>query len=469
MDDLNEHFSCWPWQHWAQLRPSATALTTEHEYFTWQQVHEQVESYSAGLVAQGIARQQVVAAVSSNRIELIWLHLACLRVGARFVVVSPSDTKLNLRVKLNTIGAAYVYFSSSDLVVSGPWQQFQLLSKNPFSIPVTWQPSRIASLVFTSGSTGVPKAVAHSIDNHLASASGLLSWLPFSKQDNWLLSLPLYHVSGLAIIWRWLLIGATLTVKPDTDLLTALQGVTHASLVPTQLQRVLKALSEQETDIHLNQVLLGGAVIPVELTNRAKMAGIECWAGYGMTELASTVTVKRANDHFGVGSVLPNRELMIKDKQVFLKGDTLCLGYFKDGTLTPVVDEEGWFATRDLGEIVNGELTVIGREDNMFISGGENIYPEEIERVLLSHPDITQALVFPVSDAEFGQRPIAVIETIQELAPQYINEYLAATIARFKCPDSYYSWPVSLPVAGIKVARSSVKKWLSEQQMSSSH
>ena len=115
---------------------------------------------------------------------------------------------------------------------------------------------------------------------------------------------------------------------------------------------------------------------------------------------------------------------------------------------------------------MNGELTVIGREDNMFITGGENIYPEEIEKALLSHPDIIQTLVFPVSDAEFGQRSIAVIETIQELAPQYINEYLAATIARFKCPDSYYSWPVSLPVAGNKVARSSVKKWLNEQQMS---
>ncbi|MCG7495837.1 o-succinylbenzoate--CoA ligase [Vibrio sp. Of7-15] len=466
MANLNDHFSCWPWEHWAQLRPSATALITEHKHFTWQQLYELVKGYSAGLIAQGVARHQVVAAVSANCTELIWLQLACLRVGARLVVISSSENELNLRVKLDTVGASHVWFANQELVTSGSWPSLKLQLKVPVSIPVTWQPSHIASFVFTSGSTGAPKAVAHSIDNHLSSASGLLSWLPFSSQDNWLLSLPLSHVSGLAIVWRWLLVGAALTVKPKTDLLTALQGVTHVSLVPTQLQRVLDVLQANNLEIKLHQVLLGGAVIPVELTSRAKQAGIECWVGYGMTELASTVTAKPADEHPGVGYVIPNRELMIKDRQIFLRGKTLCLGYFQKGAITPIVDEQGWFATRDLGEVVNGELRVIGRADNMFISGGENIYPEEIERALLSHPHILQALVFPVPDAEFGERPVAVVEASQDLVPQEVNQHLQTLIAKFKCPDDYYTWPASLPVAGIKVARSSVQKWLNEQRHS---
>ena len=104
---------------------------------------------------------------------------------------------------------------------------------------VCWHGERLVSMTLTSGSTGLPKAAVHSASAHLASAAGVLALMPFAAEDDWLLSLPLFHVSGQGIIWRWLLAGARLTVRDRQPLEQALLGCTHASLVPTQLWRLL--------------------------------------------------------------------------------------------------------------------------------------------------------------------------------------------------------------------------------------
>ncbi|STU94370.1 O-succinylbenzoic acid--CoA ligase [Klebsiella pneumoniae subsp. ozaenae] len=112
----------------------------------------------------------------------------------------------------------------------------------------------------------LPKAAVHSANAHLASAAGVLALMPFAAGDDWLLSLPLFHVSGQGIVWRWLLAGARLTVRDKQPLAQMLHGCTHASLVPTQLWRLLN----DDAAVSLKAVLLGGASIPVELTERAR-------------------------------------------------------------------------------------------------------------------------------------------------------------------------------------------------------
>lgn len=479
MTDRKSDFVTWPWHHWADRQPKAIALSMGDEQFSWQELSCKIDAYAVGLAGQGVRRDQIVAAVSANNLELIWLQLVCLRLGAALVVINPRHTLPELQEKLTTVAAHHLWFAESpDAEPLGDhWHAIRLVL--PESMPVAikmptainrldteWQPTRLASLVFTSGSTGLAKAVAHSAGNHLASAAGLLARLPFTAQDSWLLSLPLYHVSGLAIVWRWLYAGARLALAEGRDLTAELSRVSHASLVPTQLHRVLNQW-EFETKyplfkqrFRLKQVLLGGAVIPVELTERARKAGIHCWVGYGMTEAASTVTAKPADATSGVGLVLPRRRLQLKDGQIMVQGDTLCLGYYQAGTLIPVTDSGGWFATKDLGNVADGELFILGRIDNMFISGGENIHPEEIERALLSHPHIRQAVVFSVPEPEFGQRPVAVIDCELPLATEKINQYLHGKLAKFKWPDCYYPLPANLPGNGVKLARSSVQRWL---------
>lgn len=162
---------------------------------------------------------------------------------------------------------------------------------------VAWQPQRLSSMTLTSGSTGLPKAAVHTCQAHLASAEGVLSLIPFGKDDDWLLSLPLFHVSGQGILWRWLFAGARMTVREKQPLEQMLAGCTHASLVPTQLWRLLM----NQTPVSLKAVLLGGAAIPVALTEQARAQGIRCWCGYGLTEFASTVCAKEADGQADVG------------------------------------------------------------------------------------------------------------------------------------------------------------------------
>ncbi|WP_228735808.1 AMP-binding protein, partial [Klebsiella quasipneumoniae] len=180
---------------------------------------------------------------------------------------------------------------------------------------------------------------------HLASAAGVLALMPFAAEDDWLLSLPLFHVSGQGIMWRWLLAGARLTVRDKQPLAQMLQGCTHASLVPTQLWRLLN----DGAALSLKAVLLGGAAIPVELTERARGQGVRTYCGYGLTEFASTVCAKEADGAADVGAPLPGREMKIVAGEVWLRAASMAAGYWRDGQLLPLTNDEGWFATRDRG------------------------------------------------------------------------------------------------------------------------
>jgi O-succinylbenzoic acid--CoA ligase len=496
-DDISA-FTCWPWQHWAALRPEQIALSFDQQSFTWLALSELVDTHASQLCIQGIKQGHVVAAISANGLDVLCLYLACLRLGACCVVLNPKQSEFELQAKLVTLAAQYVWFADpqtqlAEAVILSTESMLEFGVSvlptitadktvaaiddldNSQASDIQWQPKRLASLVFTSGSSGAAKAVAHSGENHLASAAGLLAKFSFQQADSWLLSLPLFHVSGLAIVWRWLAVGARLVLPEQKPLLSQLTEVTHASLVPTQLQRFLVELTsaanntvKSKVENKLKRVLLGGAVIPVALTDSAKQANIECWLGYGMTETASTVTAKLADSSAGVGQVLPHRQLRLQDKQIMVQGAILGLGYYHKGALRPMTDNSGWLATGDLGAFTDDELFILGRRDNMFISGGENIHPEQIERILLSHPAITQALVFPCADPEFGQRPVAVIESTVTLEQAELCDYLLGKLAKFMWPVHYYYLPSALDLppelqtTGIKLARSSVQHWLAK-------
>lgn len=462
MADIEHGFTTWPWQHWTKERPEEVALSFGNTSVTWLQLSSKVEGFAGGLIKQGVKRDEIVVAVSDNRIELIWLHLAAIRVGARFVALPARISDVELIEKLHTLSAHYIWLEKSDREIDIDYFPLELTSSSRRVIPVTWQPTRAASLVFTSGSTGKAKAVVHSINNHLYSAVGLLSMMSFSEQDSWLLSLPLSHVSGLAIVWRWLTAGGKLVLTKREELLSALSTVTHASLVPTQLQRVLQMREENETT-SLKQVLLGGSAIPVELVAQAKLQGIDCWVGYGMTEMASTVAAKRADSTSGVGQVIPNRHIRFRDQEIQVSGKSLCLGYLVGQKILTVCDDDGWFSTKDLGRANEGELFIHGRKDNMFISGGENIHPEEIEAVLLTYPDISRVVVVGVDSEEYGERPVAVVESCTALDTEQFNHFLEGRLDKIKWPDRYYPLPSELQLSEVKINRNSVKSWLLTQ------
>lgn len=448
-------FTDWPWRHWRARYAEKPALRLGDDTLSWRQLCEKVDGLACGFQQQGVGEGDGVMLLAHNHPRALLAWLALLQCGARILPVNPQLPRPLLDVLLPQMTLRHA------LVLDGGYDALPALtlSATAGAHAAEWSPDRLASMTLTSGSTGLPKAAVHTCAAHLASARGVLALMPYGPDDDWLLSLPLFHVSGQGILWRWLEAGARLTVREKQPLDQALRGCTHASLVPTQLWRLLNA----QCPLALRAVLLGGAAIPVELTLRAREQGVRTFCGYGLTEFASTVCAKEADGEADVGPALPGREVQIVGGEIWLKAKSMAAGYWRDGALLPLVNDEGWFATRDRGELHGGRLTVLGRMDNLFFSGGEGIQPEALERVIATHPQISQVFIVPLDDAEFGQRPVAVVECEPGADVARLPEWVSDKLARFQQPVRWLVLPPELKTGGIKISRQALRQWVNAQ------
>ncbi|MFS1861975.1 o-succinylbenzoate--CoA ligase [Vibrio lentus] len=462
------------WVQWAQQNPHQTALVTPNRAYTWQQVSVLVSEYQQQLSHHGLSAGDVLTIVGKNQAEVIPAYLAALNLGVVCAFTMPQP-KARLTQKLESLygqlDRRYLWLLDScgldhsdavdlkTVLVTLPClNEVKVDGDDKLTTPQNpnFNPQNLASIVFTSGSTGNPKAVAHTLQQHLCSAQGLLDVFNFEQADTWLLSLPMYHVSGLAIVHRWLAAGGCIKIgsgKLESDI----EGCSHASLVATQLHRLLQS----KQPLTLTHVLLGGSHIPEALGLEAQQMGIETWLGYGMTEAASTVTAKPVDSSNTAGFVLDQRQLKIEDQRIFIGGNTLASGYYYQGELTPLVDENGWFDSKDLGEWDGEQVSIIGRADNQFISGGENIHCEEIERALNQLSLINQAFIVPIEDDEFGFRPVAIVDCTDLPTKEWFAEQLNGRLERFKLPVEYYRMPHQEQL-GIKVSRAGLSQWLQQ-------
>ncbi|MGA6364123.1 MULTISPECIES: o-succinylbenzoate--CoA ligase [Proteus] len=469
-------FKQWPWHHWAQFSPNETAIISGNSPITWQQLSCHINQLASHFMEQGVNTQSTVLLRGKNHLNLIFALLAVFQCGAKVLPLNPQLPKSLLDELLpNLCIDFYADLSDSPLDLKATLLDFSGIElsnrsrqyKTQTVNDVLWKPSRMATLILTSGSSGLPKAAVHTFDAHLRSAMGVLSLMPLEKGDSWLLSLPLFHVSGQGILWRWLLRGATLVVREMHPFVDALQGCTHASLVPTQLWRFLQNRVQQDNQqsITLKSVLLGGAMIPIELTQAAEHWGIQCWCGYGMTEMASTVCAKRADGKAGVGLPLQGKEVRLVDDELQIMSDSVALGYWFDGKLKPLsLTADGWYSTRDKGGFIAGEWCVLGRLDNLFFSAGEGIQPEDIEKILNTHPSVSQSFVVPIDDAEFGQRPVAVVDSDIEIINQ-LPQWYHSRLAGFQRPVACLQLPENLKNGGIKISRKQVQEWVKGQML----
>jgi O-succinylbenzoic acid--CoA ligase len=317
---------------------------------------------------------------------------------------------------------------------------------------------RPSTIIFTSGSTGMPKAALHTFGNHYYSALGSNANIALAPGDRWLHSLPLYHVGGLSILFRCLLVRAAVALpdasQPLGEAIAAL-GATHVSLVPTQLLRLLREHAELEG---VKSILLGGGPIPTYLVDESLARGLPIHTSYGLTEMASQVTTTppdAAPDELNTaGRVLAHRQVSVSGEgEILVRGETLFDGYFQGEEVYRPLDAGGWFHTGDLGELdEDGYLRVRGRLDNMFVSGGENVQPEEIEEALCRLAGVEEAVVVPVEDEEFGVRPFAFVRMAEGAPdPEALSRALGVSLERFKIPVDFHAWPDE--AGGIKVDR----------------
>jgi O-succinylbenzoic acid--CoA ligase len=317
--------------------------------------------------------------------------------------------------------------------------------------------------MFTSGTGGEPKAAVHTFGNHYYSALGANEHIPVAPGDRWLLSLPLYHVGGLGIVFRALWGKAAVVIlQAQENIAGAIlkYQVTHVSLVPTQFYRLLSDEKNIKALRNLKVILLGGGPVPDSLIRQSAAYNLPLHATYGLTEMASQVAISSRltkRNSTPKAKVLPCREVYISNKnEILVRGKTLFKGYIQGGKIHRPLNKKGWFYTGDLGCLdEDGMLRVTGRQDNMFISGGENIQPEEIERHLCRIEGIVQAVVVPVPDEEFGARPVAFVQRQEgvDLVPKEIVSRLSQHLPRFKIPRRIYAWPTAVPRRGIKLDR----------------
>ncbi len=309
-------------------------------------------------------------------------------------------------------------------------------------------PASLALLLFTSGTSGPPKAVRLSRRAVLAAVGAAVERLALTADDRWCTCLPLDHIGGISVVLRTLVSGCTLGLHPrfDPDAVAAdLATATGVSLVPTMLHRLVARRSRWPAG--LRTLLIGGGPLDRQLAEDCRDLGVAPCQTYGLTECASQVcTLSPAEAADGLGTAgLPVRGMAVRltaDSTIQVRGAALMDGY--EGEPSPFA-ADGWFTTGDLGRFDHaGRLIVLGRRDEVLISGGEHCAPHEIEAVLERHPGIREAGVYGVADREWGMRVCAVLVAVG--APLSDAEVSAACagLADFKRPKSW-RWAAALP------------------------
>lgn len=370
-----------PIAHWKQHRPDAPAFSS----LSYREFDELIQKFCAPL--HSISAPYIAFIPKPTPLHLAFFF-AAWRMGK---TLYPLSFRLpSIQSRLEKTQAHYI--DPDTLPLSTPFVQPDI------------DDNLLATLIETSSSA---KIACHFFKSHRISAQITIEALNLKPDDAYCLSLPLFHISGIALFLRCFTAGARLLFPEEKHL------ATHISMVPTQLYRLREPLPK------LKCLLVGGAPLPKTLPTSYPI-----YATYGMTECASMAALNT--------TFLPHIEWKIaSDGELFLRGPSLLYKYWDQ---EPRQSDE-WFATRDIAHF-DGKLQILGRKDRQFISGGENIQPEEIEKALLDIPHVIEARVEPVPDAEFGMRPIAQIYSEESLSPESIQEKLEETLPRFKIPSN---------------------------------
>jgi O-succinylbenzoic acid--CoA ligase len=390
----------------AAVTPERRALITGARTWTFAELDARVDAAASVLEIQ--PGQRVGLRASNGAGFVVAVH-ALMRLGA---VLVPINTRLT---------DAEVAWQVRDAEVSVVLRDDDLASF--LDVPPT-QPGEVAaghfdldawhSIVYTSGTTGRPKGAILTYGNHWWSAVASALNLGLLPDDTWLACLPLFHVGGLSILLRSVICGMTVVVQPrfdaaEVDRAIDEHDVSIVSVVSNMLERMLSERGARPYPRALRCVLLGGGPAPLPLLERAAAAGVPVVQTYGLTETASQIATLAPEDALSklgsAGKPLMGSEIRVgPEDEIWVRGPSVSPGYVNHPP------RDGWLHTGDLGSVdADGYLYVLDRRDDLIISGGENVYPAEVEAALLAHPGVSEAGVIGVPDTEWGRRVTGVV------------------------------------------------------------
>ncbi len=473
----------------AQRTPHAIALHTPDVTLTYQQLADQIFADAKRLTALGMGAGDVVAILSHNTNSAVCLIFAISACGG---IVLPLNTRLTgdelayqlmlAEAKLLIVedGLAMPPVEIAIMRVGATSTPSDTIYRVPTPIQTDNSP---AVIMFTSGTSGKPKGAILTHGNLFANAIASHERLSMTQNDHWLCILPLYHIGGLSILIRCFMLGGCVSLLPkfDADAVHRVlceRPITLISLVPTMLYRLLE-MDTHQWQKSLRLILLGGSSADAPLMRRCAERNLPVATTYGLTEASSQVCTATPDatqsKPASVGKPMPSITVRVVDEhgqncpvgeigEVVVRGKTVMAGYYKNPEATAKTIRDGELFTGDMGYLdADGDLWIIQRRSDLIVTGGENVYPAEIEAIVRDIAGVHDVAVVGIPDAEWGQKiGCVLVADVTIVSIKEVEAFLRAKLAGYKVPR-VWKFADALPLnATGKIDRSAVSAMLED-------
>jgi O-succinylbenzoic acid--CoA ligase len=469
----------------AATRPGHPAVVADDATLTFAQLDAQATGLAGRLAGAGARPGRPVGLLAPASAAHVAALLAVARLGAVAVPLDPRLPAPALRARLGHTGTGLVVAGAGSAAVAeeagsevlrldqagGPAAAFQ---------PAPWD--GLQGLVFTSGTSGRPRAAMLTFANHAASAAASAFNLGIAPEDRWLACVSLHHVGGLAVVFRSCLAASTMVLQERFDARRANEaidaGAALASMVPVMLQRVLDDRGSRPFPPSLRGILLGGDAAPRALLRACKAARVPVLPTYGLTEAASQVASASPLDprqpEGAAGRPLPLADVRIEAEdgtplapaetgEIIVRGPMVMAGYWREAEATAQALRGGALHTGDLGFLdKDGYLWVTGRASDRVVTGGEKVDPAEVEAVLETHPAVVEACVVGTPHPSWGEQVTAavVLRAGAKAGPAELEAHCRKALPGFKVPRRWVLVPPLPRTAAGKLQRGLVREAL---------
>jgi malonyl-CoA/methylmalonyl-CoA synthetase len=427
--------------HSLVARADQVGLEFAGRSFTFGEIEQRSNRVANALRARGFVAGDRLCVYLGNRVELIDLYLACVKLGVIFVPI-------NILYREREI--AHITADAEPRAIIGEGDLASLISDDDRRPEAAIDGSTPAAIIYTSGTTGTSKGAVLTHDNFAANAVNLIASWAITRDDRFLLALPLFHIHALGNgLHCWLISGCRMRLLERFDHKTAVDefldfAPTLFFGVPAMYVRLLDTPIDAARKIGAAMRLFvsGSAPLPVHVFERFRdLFDLTILERYGMTETFMNISnpydgERRAGT---VGVPLSGVSVRVEDGELLVRGPNVFAGYWRRPDVTAAAfTDDGWFRTGDLASRSDdGYYTLLGRKSDLIISGGFNIYPREIEELLLEQPEIAEAAVVGVADEVRGEVPVAFVVARDGFDAAVIERRCREQLASFKVPRRF--------------------------------
>jgi len=485
------------------LSPNKTAIISDERKITYRELNDRVNCLANALINKGIHKRDRVAALLYNCPEFIEVYFALAKIGAIFVTLNFRLAGPEIQYMLTNSESSFLIFDEhfSEMIESirsnlsidqkkyvslgnsgqtGAIEYERLIAESPAKEPEIKEEVGLEDpqmIMYTSGTTGIPKGALLSHQKTFYNTFNAVLYFDITSKDLMLVNMPLFHSGGLNISAVPILYtGGTAVIQKSFDPQQALSliekhRITLAMMVPTMINFMLKQGDIDNYDLSsMKTLMVGGEPIPLSLIKAYQERNIPIRQVFGQTETSIQLWLSEEDAIRKIGSVgkpVFHADVRVVDKsgkdvfpgevgEIVLNGPTQMLGYWNDPKLTAETIKDGWLHTGDLATVdEEGFVYMVDREKDMYISGGENVYPAEIERVLGENPKILEVAIIGVPDEKWGEvgKALIVLKDGEKMTEEEAIEFLRGKLAKYKIPK-YAEFTSEFP----KTASGKIKK-----------